>query len=347
MTEYGSMKSGEQLRDLFTRRLGRDRPWCGSGTSIVCRDLMQRAGAFFPDGHTDAGAMTALAEAGHTVLGFDMVMPLFSVCHEVSAMGMNVNWGSPHAMPESGPPIFQSADDILIPPDMLSRPACAVPLKSITMLKQRVGDGCIVCGKVFGPWTLAYHLFGIENFLLMTLDDPKHVERILQRLIPVTLAFAAAQVDAGADCLLLADHATRDLCGPQTYERFLLPVHSDLARRIECPLILHICGNTIDRIGLIAQTGVACFHWDTKTGDAAQVRKLAGSDMALMGGVSNLTLLQGKPDQAAQQARHAADCGIDIVGPECAVPLATPLGNLQAIAPAVSERREQSTSRTH
>ena len=35
-----------------------------------------------------------------------------------------------------------------------------------------LGDSAAVCGKVFGPWTLAYHLFGVENFLIGTLDDP-------------------------------------------------------------------------------------------------------------------------------------------------------------------------------
>lgn len=37
--------------------------------------------------------MFRLALAGHTILGFDVVMPLFSVCHEAAAMGCGVNWG--------------------------------------------------------------------------------------------------------------------------------------------------------------------------------------------------------------------------------------------------------------
>ena len=330
----------ERLLDLLTQRTGHGAPWSGTGTSIVNRELMERTGAFFPQAHQHAPDMAALAEAGHGVLGFDMVMPLFSVCHEAAAMGMAVNWGSPNAMPESGPPIFASADDIRIPDDLIDRPGCATPLRAIRLLKDRIGRRCVICGKVFGPWTLAYHLFGIENFLIMTIDDPGQVQRILERLIEVTLRFAAAQLDAGADCLLLADHATRDLCSPQAYERFLLPVHSDLVRRIDAPLILHICGNTLDRVGLIARTGVACFHWDTKSGDPARIRQLAGPDMALMGGVSNLTLLQGQPDDVAQQAKHASASGIDIVGPECAVPLGTPIGNLLTIAPAVAAARE-------
>jgi [methyl-Co(III) methanol-specific corrinoid protein]:coenzyme M methyltransferase len=54
--------------------------------------------------------------------------------------------------------------------------------------------------------------------------------------------------------------------------------------------------------------------------------------MSLMGGVSNLLLLNGRPEEVTAAARAAAEAGIDIVGPECAVPLRTPLANLQAIA---------------
>jgi hypothetical protein len=54
--------------------------------------------------------------------------------------------------------------------------------------------------------------------------------------------------------------------------------------------------------------------------------------LALMGGISNTLLLNGSPDDIVEQAQAAAKAGIDIIGPECAVPLTTPLINLKAIA---------------
>ena len=304
----------------------------GTGTSIACGELMRQLDVSFPDAHLDPEKMAALAMAGHTVLGLDVVMPLFSVCHEAAAMGCNVNWGGVEAMPESGKPIFRDLDDIRIPDDLLERPGCDVPLKAITMLKRLLGDDAAVCGKVFGSWTQSYHYFGVESFLIMTLDDPGKVHQVLDRLMPVTIRFAKAQLEAGADCVLLADHATRDLCSPKAYESFLKPLHARLANEIDAPLILHICGDTSDRIGMIAETRLACFHWDTKTGSPAEVRKLAGEDLALMGGISNFTLLRGSPDEIAADAVEAGKNGIDIIGPECAIPLGTPLENLKAVA---------------
>jgi 2-hydroxy-4-carboxymuconate semialdehyde hemiacetal dehydrogenase len=212
----------------------------GTGTSIVCRQLMEETGSRFPEAHLDAEKMAALAVTGHTVLGFDAVMPLFSVCHEAAAMGCNVNWGGPDAMPESGKPIFQDIDDIRIPADLLRRSGCAVPIEAISLLKNRLGEDAAVCGKVFGSWTQAYHYFGVERFLMGAMDDVDKTRRILDRLVSVTLQFAAAQIEAGADCILLADHATRDLCGPHMYEQFLVPLHRRLAEEIKAPVILHI-----------------------------------------------------------------------------------------------------------
>ncbi len=34
------------------------------------------------------------------------------------------------------------------------------------MLRMELGGAAAVCGKVFDPWTQAYHYFGIEEFLL-------------------------------------------------------------------------------------------------------------------------------------------------------------------------------------
>ncbi len=312
----------------------------GTGTSIVCQDIMRQIDVWFPEAHLDAEKMAQLAMTGHTLLDFDVVMPLFSVCHEAAAMGCNVNWGRVDMMPESGRPIFKDAEDIRIPENFLKHPGCAVPVEAIKLLKKRLGNDAAVCGKVFGPWTQAYHYFGIENFLMMTIDDPEKTKEILEKLLEVTIIFADAQIEAGADCLLLADHATSDICSPRAYQQFLMPVHKRLAKQINCPLILHICGNTADRIEYIRQTGLDCFHWDTKTGPAHLVREMAGPELSLMGGISNYMLLSGSPDDLVKAAAEAGKSGIDIIGPECAVPLSTPLENLKAVASSVKDCAE-------
>jgi [methyl-Co(III) methanol-specific corrinoid protein]:coenzyme M methyltransferase len=119
----------------------------------------------------------------------------------------------------------------------------------------------------------------------------------------------------------------------QAYSDFLLPVHSELVQCIGSPLILHICGDTKDRIQYIRQTGIHCFHWDTKSGKPDEIRRLAGDKLSLMGGISNFeTLHRGTPEDVRRQAAEAAGAGINIIGPECAVPLDVKVENLKAIS---------------
>lgn len=77
--------------DAVTRNNSSGQTVFGTGTSIACQDLMKEVGVFFPDAHLDPEKMAALAICGCTILGFGVVMPLFSVCHEAAAMGCNVD----------------------------------------------------------------------------------------------------------------------------------------------------------------------------------------------------------------------------------------------------------------
>lgn len=314
----------------------------GTGTSIVSIELMEHLNTYFPEAHQDPHKMAELSAAGHTIYGFDVVMPLFSVWHESAALGCPVNWGSRDIMPDCNKPIFTNDEDIRIPDDFLEHPGCTVPLEALKILKKEIGNDAAICGKVFGPWTLGYHVFGVENFLINSLLEPDMVKRSMEKLKMVTLRFAEAQIEAGADCILLGDHATRDLCGPDMYRDFLLEIHAELVERIDCPLILHICGDTSDRIKMIDKTGIQCFHWDTKSGHPEKIRKLAGKRLSLMGGLDNIELLRkGSEEEIKSTIDQCITAGIDIIGPECAVPLDTPMKNLKIAGQYVNELRKK------
>jgi [methyl-Co(III) methanol-specific corrinoid protein]:coenzyme M methyltransferase len=233
-------------------------------------------------------------------------------------------------MPNCGQALLGDVKELLpIPPDFLKHPACAVPLQALRLLKRRYGADIAVVGKVFGPWTLGYHVYGIENFLMASLDEPDNVKRAMRRLMEVTLGFATAQLEAGADALCLADHCTRDLCSPATYRDLLLEFHQQLHEQIPCPILLHICGHTADRIPFIRSTGIECFHFDSDV-PSAQARELAGDRLALMGGTSNLAVvLHGTPASITKDIEEKLANKIDILGPECAVPLDAPCKNLR------------------
>jgi len=308
-----------------------DVPAVGNAVSIATVELMDATGCAFPEAHTDPQVMAGLAAAGHEILGYDTIAPIFSVQHEADALGCKVDWGRRDMMPDCTLHPCTSAADIRVPVDVLRHPAMVVPLEALRILRGRFPDVALV-GKVFGPWTLAYHLFGVERFLIMTLDDPDEVRRILRELMLLPVFYAREQISAGADVITLADHATGDLVSPAMYRDFLWPLHRELAGQIPSPVILHICGDTADRIPFISRTGLACFHFESKV-PASKARWLAGDRIALMGNINNAeTLLRGTPGDVAAEVEVCLQAGIEVIAPECAVPLTTPTENLQAIA---------------
>ena len=306
-------------------------------TSIACVELINKVGVHFPDAHTDASAMAELAAAGYEVLGFDTIMPEFSVQQEAAALGCEVNWGSDNMMPETMTHPVKSPGDVVIPDNLLDKPSIKVVLDAISLLRCEYGDRVAILGKVMGPWTICYHTVGVEDFLILVRLDPDQVRAYLEAYMPVTIAVANAQLRAGADAVVLPDHATGAMVSAQTYHDFLVPVHRKMLAQIGGPTILHICGRCLDRIPYIATEGYDGYHFEWQN-DPKKAVEAAGGQVSLLGGISNIEgLLQGTPDNVYKQARYNIEAGVASIGPECAISLQTPLENLKAIIAAAEE----------
>jgi len=322
---------------IFGGRDG-DRPAAINPTSVACRELMAAAEAWFPEAHTDPEAMARLALAGHELLGFDSVMPEYSVHQESAALGAEMDWGAPDMMPDGK--TFPHADfsDIVVPENLLEKPSMAVVLRALEILRRQVGGQALVIGKVMGPWTMSYHMAGTQNFLTAVGRRKfDQVKKMIDQLAPVTIAFANAQFRAGADVVVVADHATGNLIGPHHYRDLLLPLHKTVMAEINGPVILHVCGRTIDRMAMFADTGVDVYHFESAN-DPAEALKAVDGRISLTGCVNNpQVLLEGTPDDVRAAVRGIIKAGIKLVSPECAVPLTTPVANLKALTAAVKE----------
>jgi [methyl-Co(III) methanol-specific corrinoid protein]:coenzyme M methyltransferase len=322
---------------LYNGKKG-SRPPVASVTSIVCHDLMDASGVSFPEAHVNSNAMAELALAGHEIIGFDTVMPEYSVHQEAAALGCDVDWGSRDQMPDSRNAPHADFSDVIIPENILEKPSMRVVLDAITKLRRKVGGRVAIIGKVMGPWTLSYHMAGTQNLLLQVgLGEKDKVVKMLRQLMPVTIAFAQAQFQAGADIVVLADHATGNLVGSYHYKDYLLTIHQEITSQIEGPLILHVCGNCLDRIELFADAGFDGYNFEWQVDSKVAVAKV-GHRICLVGNVNNpQTLLQGTPEDVRKQVRYAIEAGVNIIAPECAVPLTTPIENLKALVAAVHE----------
>jgi len=338
MTFIETMKSKERCLNALSG-LKVDRPPILNPTNVATVELMDLVDAPFPDACRVPELNARLAATEYTELGFDCITPYFSIIQESSALGCEIQWEQKDNWPtvRMTNPIWKNPEDIVIPPNFLKHPDSIAIIDSLKILKEKYGEEVAIVGKTMGPWTLAYHVFGVERFLLMSIDSPSETLDCLHKLKEVSVLFGQAQIDAGADVLTFPDHATGDLVSGKYYEDFLLEIHQEMVEKLPVPLILHICGQTTDRMEYIAKSGMAAFHFDSKN-DPQESMDIVNGQIRLVGNINNPETLYAKgPAEVRAEVNKCMDAGVQMIAPECAIPLATPLENLLEIPKAVKD----------
>lgn len=345
-TQHVAPMNSRQRVLAALRREPVDRTPVCNPTSVATVELMDLVNAPFPDANRIPELMARLAATGHTELGFDSIMPVFSIIQESSALGCKIQWEQKDNWPtvKMREPIWEKPEDIRIPPDFLTHPDTRCVIEAIKILRKEFGSEVAIIGKTMGPWSLGYHCFGVEPFLLMSLDDEGKTKLCLDKMKESTVQFGLAQIEAGADALTLPDHATGDLVSAEYYGRYLRDLHIEFAERLRIPLILHICGRTVDRMGYIAQTGMAAFHYDSKN-QPIEAMNAVHNAISLVGNINNPeTLFSKGPEEVRQEVNKNLDAGVQLVGPECAIPLQTAIENLKEIPKAVRDWHREHAS---
>ena len=333
-----SMTSRERVLAALARDPVDRTPLCNP-TSVATVELMDLVDAPFPAANREPELMARLAATGYTELGFDTIMPVFTIIQESSALGCKIQWEQKDNWPtvRMSEPIWHEPDDIAVPADLCTHPDTACVTEAIKILRREYGDEVAIVGKTMGPWSLGYHCFGVEPFLLLSLDDPGKTKLCLDRMKEITIEFGLAQIEAGADALTLPDHATGDLVSGDYYKRYLRDLHIEFAERLSVPIILHICGRTVDRMEYIAQTGMAAFHFDSKN-TPEESTQIVRDRISLVGNINNPETLFAKgPEIVGAEVVRNLEAGVQLIGPECAIPLQTSIENLKAIPRTVLE----------
>jgi [methyl-Co(III) methanol-specific corrinoid protein]:coenzyme M methyltransferase len=338
MQKKSEMTSRERVLNALSGKPV-DRTPVANPTSVATVELMDLVGASFPEACRDPELAARLASTGYTELGFDSISPYFSIIQESSALGCEMQWEEKDNWPtvRMYNPIWKDSSDVKIPSDFLKHREVKAITESIKMIRKEFGDEVAIIGKTMGPWTLAYHVFGVEAFLLGSVDNPEETFKALEKLTEISVLFGQAQIDAGADVLTFPDHATGDLVSGEYYKRFLQDIHTDMVEKLPVPIILHICGRTVDRMPYIAQTGMASFHFDSKN-DPNEAMGAVDGGIGLVGNINNPETLYAKdPEDVKEEVFKCLDAGVQMIAPECAIPLATKVQNLIAIPEAVKD----------
>ena len=335
------------------RREPVDRTPLVNPTSLATVELMDLVDAPFPDANREPEVMARLAATGHTELGFDSIMPVFSIIQESSAIGCKIQWEQKDNWPtvKMTQPIYESPDDIRSPTTGWSTPtrsACSRRSRS----SGRSSRTSRSSARRWGP--------GRSATTVRRRAVPAPVARrrgrdqgVLNTLKRLTIEYGIAQAEAGADAVTLPDHATGDLVSGEYYKRYLQEMHQEFAEVIPIPIILHICGRTVDRMGYIADTGMAAFHYDSKN-EPDESMEAVGGKISLVGNVNNPTTLylegrrggQGRGTQEPRGGRADGRTRVRDPAPDPdREPSGHPRGRCRIPRPELTQQQKRSDAR--
>jgi MtaA/CmuA family methyltransferase len=304
-------------------------------TMMFAADL---AGVHYRDYAADHRVLAEAQICTAEVFGFDYVSAISDPAREVADLGGAVEWfdDQPPAVIESRALLEEKSRlRTLQLPRMTAPGRMRDRIDGVSLLKQRTSDCLIVEGWVEGPCAMAADLRGVNTLMLDFHDDPDFVIELFEFVLTMEVAFARAQVDAGADLIGIGD-AAASLIGPRLYETFALPWERKLVTAIKAMgarVRLHICGNTRKILRGMGSLGCDLVDLDFPS-PLSEGRAAMGPDQTLLGNLDPVRVLRDQTSEVITQALEECYLGAGrryIVGAGCEVPRGTPAENLRAM----------------
>ena len=275
------------------------------------------------------------------VVGCDIVWP-GSGYHNLALRGI----GAPLKFRQRGTPDVQAP--ILRHPSDGSRiavarvqddPGIQELVRAANILARTIGDTTVVGTSQWAPFTLGGLAFGVENLMRAIYKDKPAVHAVVEFAAELCYASLEPFIDAGVSLISLADPtASGDLVSAEQFSEFALPSLTRVAQRIRARnvwVLVHICGNTTNRLDTIPATGAQIMSVDYKV-PLAEVRRQLGGKIAFAGNMNPVAIMQKEtPEGVAAACRES----IRLAGPGpgyllmpgCDIPPSVPLDNVRAM----------------
>ena len=265
---------------------------------------------------------------------------------KTGTIDMDGGWASRPFTPRPVITTVAAAKRIPVPPaqSYWDNGRCA----SLQQTVQEAGEDHMVVGRPLGftmNWLLDQN--GAGAGLMLLYDRPRVVHALIERGLLIAIEQVRAMSQAGIELFMLGDaSASCDVISPAHFKEFVFPYYKafcDEVHHLGRLVYVHICGDQTPLAEMLADTGVDCIEPMDPLGgvDPADMKRRVGQRVALMGGVSTLTLLRGTATDVEAEAKvcieKAGAGGGYILAAGCMVPRDTPEANIRALVRAGHE----------
>jgi uroporphyrinogen decarboxylase len=283
--------------------------------------LMRQAGRYLPeyrrvraDGDfldmcRDVERAVALSLQPIDLVGSEAVILFSDIFVPVPSMGVEIAF-------KPGPTIAQpirsmeQVERLSVPDPRESVPFVFEILRALR--RELEGRQVPLIGFAGAPFTLAAYLVegqGSPNFTAlgrMLHREPTVLRELQARLTELVVAYLNAQIDAGAQVVQLFD-TWAGLLGPAEYREWVLPVHREIAAKIDrsrAPLILYVKGGA-HVLDAMLESGADVVSLDWRV-DLAEAARRAGTRASLQGNLDPCALA-APPEEIARRVREMVE----------------------------------------
>lgn len=209
----------------------------------------------------------------------------------------------------------------------------------VAEMKLEAGGAYSILGWIEGPAAEAADLRTVNHFLLDLMMDPDYAGALMDRCVETGIAFACAQLEAGADTIGIGD-AIASQVSPEIYGDMIFPREKQLVDAVHEAgglVRLHICGDTTHLLPWFRKLGCDIIDLDWQV-DLKHAREVLGPAQAL---VTNLdpvaAVMESDPLTIHSRLKTLyAEAGNPLmIGAGCEIPPATPDANLKALCEPV------------
>lgn len=297
-------------------------------------EQMEAVGAFWPEANDNAEVMAKLAEAGHTIIGFEAVRVPFDISAEAEFFGCGIKPGTKEQQPSVTSHCVKDMSDIERLKDFdINRGRVATICKAIKILADKYGTKIPVMASMLGPFSLAQHMNG-DDWFMAIMTDEDFATALMNLATEFNITYAKKMVENGADTMVIIDPtASAMLIGDAYYEKYVVPAHKrivDAMHELNVPVVLHICGDTTMSIELMESSGVDGISIDQSVDVATAKSKVKKA--VIVGNLDPVNVLWNKtPEFIKEKSKEVLDAGVSLLAPGCGIVSKTPNANLQAM----------------
>jgi uroporphyrinogen decarboxylase len=246
---------------------------------------------------------------------------------------------------------FISSDDDLKKLDISkidSSEVIGTVMRALKDAKSKIGNEYVVTMTAWGPYTLGARMVGEEAMMKATFKKPDFVHNVTEFITDLLIhLYEPLVTDGTLEVISLADPtASGDLISKKQFETFALPYlkkFTDWAKSKNVHTLVHICGNTTDRLDLFPQTGASCISLDHKT-DIAKAKEILHGKMCFAGNIDPVNImLQGSVQDVEASCKNVIQtAGTDggfVLMPGCDIPPTVPFENIKKFIQTAREWR--------